>query len=95
MAEGTSVVVVDPSTAFLGLLNGGLLSDLRQDNAVARSGVMAHQQTMSTIVLQYVNQMTAMDIVESYAIQGLMASQGPRDAMGLRTSIHVPQADKA
>lgn len=83
--------VVDPISAFMGLLNGGLLSDLRQDNAVARHGVMTHQQIQSTIILQYVNQMTAMDIVESYAIQGLMASQGPRDAMGLRTSIHVPE----
>jgi hypothetical protein len=82
-------------TQFAGLLGGGLLSDLRQDNAVARQGVMNHQQICSTIQLQYVNQMTAMDITESYAIQGLMAAQGPRDAMGLRTSIHIPSTDKA
>jgi hypothetical protein len=84
---------MDPANTFAGLLAGGMLSDLRQDNAVARQGVMAHQQVMSVAMLQYINQMTSMDIVESYAIQGLAASQAPRDAMGLRTAIHIPMAD--
>lgn len=87
------VALADPLNAFFGLLHGGLLSDLRQDNAVARQGVMDHQKVSSTIILQYVNQMTSMDITESYAIQGLAQASGPRDAAAWRGMGSIPERD--
>ena len=78
----------------LQLLKMGALNDLRQDAAVARQGVMNHQQAAHLMDLSFIRDATEMSIPESYAVQGLATSQAPREAMGLRTAIHVPVAEK-
>jgi hypothetical protein len=80
---------------FAGLLQVGALSDLRHDTNVARQGVMNNQQILANCILAWAYCLVSMDVTESYAIQGLAASQAPRDAMGLRTAVHVPMSDAA
>lgn len=77
-------------TALLGV---GALSSLRQDEAVARQGVMNHQTSAHFMDLMFVRDANEMSIPESYAVQGLAMSQLPRETAGLRTSIHVPTQD--
>ena len=80
-------------TLLANLLGVGALSSLRQDDAVARQGVMNHQTSAHFMDLMFVRDANEMSIPESYAVQGLAASQLPRDAAGLRTSIHIPAPD--
>lgn len=76
------------------LLKIGAVSDLRQDAAVARQGVMNHQQAAHLMDLSFIRDATEMSIPESYAVQGLSMASGAREAQALRAAIHVPQADK-
>lgn len=76
------------------LLMNSALSGMRQDEAVARQGVMNHQTTAHLMDLSFTEKAVKMDIAESFAAQGLSYSNAGRDAMVLRTSTHVPAADK-
>ena len=61
---------------------------------MSTQAIVNHQTASHLMDLAYLEKLTKMDLAESFAAQGLTASQAPRDAMGLRTSIHVPAADK-
>ena len=76
------------------LLMNSALSGMRQDEAVARQGVMNHQTTAHLMDLSFTEKAVKMDIAESFAAQGLSHANAPRDAMGLRTAVHVPSSDK-
>lgn len=82
-------------TFLLSLLQSSSLSALRQDEAVARQGVMNHQTTAHLMDLSFTEKAVKMDLAESFAAQGLAHANIGRDAMGLRTAIHVPEKDKA
>ena len=75
-------------------LKAGMLSALRQDETVARQGVINHQTAAHFMDLCFVRDANEMSIPESYAVQGLSQAAAPRDAMALRTAIHIPTADK-
>lgn len=75
------------------LLKVGALSDLRQDAAVARQGVMNHQQAAHLMDLSFIRDACEMSIPESYAVQGLSLAHTAREAQHNRTAIHVPQKD--
>lgn len=82
-------------TFLAAVLQASVLVSLRQDEAVARQGVMNHQTASHLMDLSFIRDATEMSIPESYAVQGLSFASGSRDAMALRTSIHVPNADAA
>lgn len=71
-------------------------STLMNNNSAALANLVNHQHANTTKLmdLAFTELATKMDIAESFAAQGLSHSATSRDAMGLRTSIHVPQADK-
>lgn len=73
------------------LLQAGALSSFRQDDSVARQGVMNHQSTAHLMDLTFVRDATEMSIPESYAVQGLSLSHLPREAQGINLSAKTPQ----
>lgn len=74
------------------LLQGGLLGSLRQDEAVARQGVMNHQQAAHLMDLSFIRDATEMSIPESYAVQGLALSQLPAQAAGMNLGSQTPKS---
>lgn len=50
-----------------------------------------HQTTSHLMDLSFVDQAVSMDIAESFATQGLQASQLPRDAAGLNLASQTPK----
>ena len=79
--------------AFLAaLLQVGALSSFRLDESVARQGVMNHQTTMHLMDLTFVQGSHEMSIPESYAVQGLALSHGPREAQAGNLAAITPIA---
>lgn len=76
----------------MNLLKIGALTALRQDEAVARQGVMNHQTASHLMDLSFVRDATEMSIPESFAVQGLNASSLPRDAAGLNLAAQTPKS---
>lgn len=74
------------------LLQAGALSSFRQDDNVARQGVMNHQVTAHLMDLSFVRDATEMSIPESYAVQGLSLSHLPREAQGINLSSQTPKS---
>jgi hypothetical protein len=72
------------------LLQAGALSSFRQDDTVARQGVMNHQVTAHLMDLSFVRDATEMSIPESYAVQGLSLSHTPREAQSINLSDRTP-----
>jgi hypothetical protein len=72
------------------LLKASMLGSLRQDEIVARQGVMNHQTAAHLMDLAFVRDATEMSIPESYAIQGLSLSHAPREAQSLSLADRVP-----
>lgn len=72
------------------LLQAGALSSFRQDDNVARQGVMNHQVTAHLMDLSFVRDATEMSIPESYAVQGLSLSHHPREASAINLSDRTP-----
>jgi hypothetical protein len=72
------------------LLKASMLGSLRQDEAVARQGVMNHQTAAHLMDLSFVRDATEMSIPESYAVQGLAMSQAPRENAALSAADRVP-----
>jgi hypothetical protein len=72
------------------LLKASMLGSLRQDEIVARQGVMNHQTAAHLMDLSFVRDATEMSIPESYAVQGLSMSQAPREAQALNLADRTP-----
>ena len=72
------------------LLMLGGISSFRQDEAVARQGVMQHQLNSGLLVLSFIRDATEMSIPESFAVQGLSAASLPRDAAGINLARQTP-----
>ena len=79
---------------LLQLLKVNAIGSSRADENITRQGVMNHQVSAHLMDLAFVRDHTEMSIPESYAVQGLQQASASRDAMGLRTAIHVPSQDK-
>lgn len=62
------------------VLKASMLTSFRQDDNVARQGVMNHQTASHLMDLSFVRDATEMSIPESYAVQGLANSQTVREA---------------
>lgn len=71
-------------------LKAQVLSNVAKDEHIARQGIMNHQTACHLMDLSFVRDATEMSIPESYAVQGLAASQLPRDTAGLNTSHLTP-----
>lgn len=69
-----------------------IMASQRQDDLVARQGVMNHQTASHLMDLKFIDQMTSMDITESFAVQGLNMSQVPREAQGINLANKTPNA---
>jgi len=61
------------------VLKAALVSSLRQDETVARQGVMNHQNAAHLMDLAFIRDATELSIPESYAVQGLANSQTTRE----------------
>jgi hypothetical protein len=81
-------------TFLTAMLQLAALTGHRQDDAVARQGVMNHQTAAHLMDLSFIRDATEMSIPESYAVQGLAASHLPRDAASLNLAAQTPK-DKA
>lgn len=79
------------STFLNMILQMGALSAYRQDDNVARQGVMNHQVTSHLMDLTFVRDATEMSIPESYAVQGLSLAQGPREAAQTNLASGTPK----
>lgn len=77
------------------LLKIQAVSALRQDENVARQGVMNHQIAAHLMDMAFIRDQTEVSVPEAYAMQGLSMAQGTREAQANRTAIHIPTADKA
>lgn len=77
-------------TLLASILAVGALSSLRQDDSVARQGVMNHQAACHLMDLTFIRDATEMSIPESYAVQGLALSHLPGVVAGLNTGAGVP-----
>ncbi len=73
------------------VLSAGTLSALRQDESVARQGVMNHQTAAHFMDLMFVRDANEMSIPESYAVQGLSMSQAGREAQVLNLASETPK----
>lgn len=80
------------NTILTAILGVGALSSLRQDDSVARQGVMNHQTASHLMDLQFVRDSTEMSIPESYAVQGLALTTLPAQAAGMNLSSQTPKA---
>lgn len=78
-------------TAMLGV---SAIGSLRQDEAVARQGVMNHQTSAHLMDLAFIRDHTEMSIPESYAVQGLAMGHLPGQIAGLQTASQSPAAGK-
>lgn len=74
-----------------GLMQVGALGSLRQDETVARQGVMNHQQAAHLMDLSFIRDATEMSIPESYAVQGLALSNLPAQAAGMNLGSQTPK----
>jgi hypothetical protein len=72
------------------LLKASMLGSLRQDEIVARQGVMNHQTSAHLMDLSFVRDATEMSIPESYAVQGLSLAHTPREAQVLNLADRTP-----
>jgi hypothetical protein len=72
------------------VLQAGALSSFRQDDNVARQGVMNHQVSAHLMDLSFVRDATEMSIPESYAVQGLSLSHTPREGQAINLSDRTP-----
>lgn len=72
------------------LLGMGGLSSFRQDDNVARQGVMNHQTAAHLMDLSFIRDATEMSIPESYAVQGLALSTLPAQAGGFNLGSITP-----
>ena len=68
------------------------LSGMRQDEAVARQGVMNHQSTCHLMDLYFVQGSNEVSIPEGYAMQGLSHSALPAQAAGLNLAAQTPKS---
>jgi len=75
---------------LLAILGSQSVSALRHDDHVARQGIMNHQTAAHLMDLSFINAQTEVSIPESYAIQGLAASQLPREASGINLAAQTP-----
>lgn len=73
------------------ILAAGMLTALRQDDQVARQGVMNHQSASHLMDLAFIRDATEMSIPESYAVQGLSMAQNSRETQALNTAAQTPQ----
>lgn len=73
------------------ILGSSAISSLRQDETVARQGVMNHQTASHLMDLSFINAQTEMSIPESYAVQGLSLSNLPAQTAGMNTAVRTPQ----
>lgn len=73
------------------LLQAGALSSFRQDDSVARQGVMNHQIASHLMDLSFIRDATEMSIPESYAVQGLSLATLPREAQSLNLASQTPK----
>lgn len=58
--------------------------------ALAGQLIANHQYALQVVNLAFGDKAAKMDIAESFAAQGLAASQTPRDVAGLQTVHYVP-----
>jgi len=72
------------------LLQVQALSGMRQDESVARQGVMNHQIASHLMDLAFIRDSTELSIPESYAVQGLSMSMLPRESQGLNIAAQTP-----
>lgn len=68
----------------------GALSSLRNDDTVARQGVMNHQTAAHFMDLSFVRDATELSIPESLAVQGMSLSNLPGQAAGMNLSSQTP-----
>jgi RES domain-containing protein len=73
------------------LLMTSALSSSRQDESVARQGVMNHQTAAHLMDLTFVRDATEMSIPESYAVQGLSLAHTPREAQSGNLASGTPK----
>jgi hypothetical protein len=73
------------------VLKAGMLSSLRQDESVARQGVINHQTTAHLMDLSFVRDATELSIPESYAVQGLSLATTPRESQVLNLASQTPK----
>lgn len=73
------------------LLGMGGLSSFRQDDNVARQGVMNHQTAAHLMDLSFIRDATEMSIPESYAVQGLALSTLPSQSAGMNLGSQTPK----
>lgn len=74
------------------MLQVSAMSGLRQDETVARQGVINHQTASHLMDLSFIRDATEMSIPESYAVQGLQLSQLPGQAAGMNLGAQTPKA---
>ena len=74
------------------LLKAGALSSFRQDDNVARQGVMNHQVAGHLMDLSFIRDACEMSIPESYAVQGLANAHTPRDAVNANLAAQTPKS---
>lgn len=79
---------------LLAILGATAVSAFRQDDNVARQGVMNHQTAAHLMDLSFINAQTEVSVPESYAIQGLASSQLPREATGANLAVRTPTDPK-
>jgi hypothetical protein len=77
-------------TFLQGILTMGALSSFRQDDNVARQGVMNHQTASHLMDLSFIRDACEMSIPESYAVQGLALSSLPAQAAGMNLGDRTP-----
>jgi len=73
------------------LLKASMLSSFRQDDAVARQGVMNHQNSAHLMDLSFIRDATEMSIPEAAAAGTLSLSTGPREAMATNLAAGTPK----
>lgn len=76
------------SAAINAFLTALLMNAALQLNTQA---IANHQTTSHLMDLSFVDKATSMDIAESYACQGLAASQMPREAAGINLAARTPK----
>jgi len=74
------------------MLKASMAGSLRQDEIVARQGVMNHQTAAHLMDLSFVRDSTEMSIPESYAVQGLSMAQAPREAQAGNLAAQTPKS---
>jgi hypothetical protein len=73
------------------VLKSSMLGSLRQDETVARQGVMNHQSAAHLMDLVFIRDATEMSIPESYAVQGLASAHLPEKAAGMNLGAQTPK----